>query len=78
MINHDDVIKKNINKHNPNRPRIPDHSYRILIIRISGFGKTKTLLILIKKDDGDCSNLIKSIYTLRILMNQNIEILLNA
>ena len=55
MINYDNVIKENINKHNPNRPRIPDHPYRILIIRISGSGKTKTLLILIKKDDGDCS-----------------------
>ena len=36
MINFDDVSKKNIKEHNPNRPQIPDHSYRILII--TGFG----------------------------------------
>ena len=47
MINFDDVTGENINKHNPNYPQIPDHSYRILIIRDSGLGKTNSLLNLI-------------------------------
>ena len=39
MINFD-VTKENIKEHNPNQPQILDHSYRILIIRSSGSGKT--------------------------------------
>ena len=37
-------IKEN---YNPNWPYIPDHPYRILIIGVSGSGKTNTLLNLI-------------------------------
>ena len=33
MIKFDDVTKENIKEHNPNWPQIPDHPYRILIIR---------------------------------------------
>ena len=40
IINFDDVTNENIEQHNPNCPRIPDHSSRILIIRGSGSGKT--------------------------------------
>ena len=32
MIKFNDVTKENIKYHNPNRPQIHDHSYRILII----------------------------------------------
>ena len=32
MINFDDVAKENIKGNNPNRPQIPDHPYKILII----------------------------------------------
>ena len=32
MINFDDVVKENVKEHYPNRPQIPDHPYRILII----------------------------------------------
>ena len=32
MTNFDDVIKDNIEVHDPNWPQIPDHPYRILII----------------------------------------------
>ena len=35
--------------HNLNWPYIPDHPYRILIIRGSGSGNTNVLLNLIKK-----------------------------
>ena len=31
MVNFDDIVKENI-KINPNWPKIPDHSYRILIV----------------------------------------------
>ena len=31
MINLDDVIKENINEHNPNWSQILDHLYKILI-----------------------------------------------
>ena len=33
MIIFDDVTEENIKEHNGNQPEIPDHLYRILIIR---------------------------------------------
>ena len=35
--------KKGKKEHNPNWPQIPDHSYRVLMIRGSGSGKTNWL-----------------------------------
>ena len=32
MFNFDDVVKENIKEQNPNWPKIPNHSYRILMI----------------------------------------------
>ena len=46
MINFDDVIKEETKKHNPNWLQIPDHPYRILIIRGSGSGKQTQYLIV--------------------------------
>ena len=37
-------------KHNANWPELPDHLYRILIIRGSGYGKTNALLNLINHE----------------------------
>ena len=45
MINFDEI---NETKHNQNWPYVPDHPYRILIIRGSGSGKTYALLDLIE------------------------------
>ena len=42
--------KKNIKEHHPNWPEIPDHSYRILIIRGSGSGITNTLFNMINQE----------------------------
>ena len=47
MTNFDVVKKENIKEYNPNRPQIPDHPYRILIIGGSGSGKTNSLFNLI-------------------------------
>ena len=47
MINFDDVTNGNKTEHNPNCSSIPDNSYRMLIIRGSGSGKTNALLNLI-------------------------------
>ena len=33
MIDFDDFVNLNIKEHNPNRPQIPDHYYRIFIIQ---------------------------------------------
>ena len=49
MINLDNIINDNNEKHNEKWPYIPDHSYRILIIGGSGSGKTDTLLNLINE-----------------------------
>ena len=49
MTNFDDVIKEETKEHNPNRPEIPDHPYRILIIGGSGSGKTNSLFNLINQ-----------------------------
>ena len=48
MINLDDIVNENKNKHNKNWPYIPDHPFRILIIGGSGSGKTNVLLNLIE------------------------------
>ena len=47
MINFDEYTNENRIKHNHNWPFIPDHTYRMLIIRGSGSGKTNALLNLI-------------------------------
>ena len=49
MINFDDVTKQNIKEHNPYWPEIPDHLYKILIIKDSTFGKTNSLFNLMNK-----------------------------
>ena len=48
--NYDKLVKLN---HNSNQPDISDHPYRILIIGVSGSGKTNVLLNLIKNDRPD-------------------------
>ena len=50
MINFDDYIHENKTGHNKNWPYIPDHPYRILIIKGSGSGKTNLLLNLIENE----------------------------
>ena len=47
MINLDNIVNNNNEKHNEKWPYIADHPYRILIIDGSGSGKTSTLLHLI-------------------------------
>ena len=42
MINFDDIVKENIKEHNPNWPRILNHSFRMLVIGSSGSGKTNS------------------------------------
>ena len=49
MINLDNIVNNNNQKHNEKWPNIPDHPYRILIIGGSGSGKTNTLLHLINE-----------------------------
>ena len=41
--NFDDIARENIKEYNPNRPQIPEHPYRMLIIGGSGSGKRPTL-----------------------------------
>ena len=47
MINFDDYTNEKKIEHNLKWPYIPDHPYRILIIGVSGSGKTNALLNLI-------------------------------
>ena len=49
MINLDNIVNNNNEKHNEKQPYIPDYPYRILIIGGSGSGKTYTLLHLINE-----------------------------
>ena len=49
MINLDNIVNNNNEKHNEKWLYIPDHPYRILIIGGSGSGKTNTLLHLINE-----------------------------
>ena len=48
MINFDDYVNENKTEHNRNWSYIPDHSYRILIIGGSGYGKINVLLNLVE------------------------------
>ena len=59
---------------NPNRPYIPEHSYRILDIGGSGSGKTNVLPNLIKHQRPDIDK--KFIYMSKIPLNQSINYLL--
>ena len=43
MTKFDDLTIENIKKHNRNQPQISDHPYRILIIGVSGSGKTNAM-----------------------------------
>ena len=47
MFNFDYITKDEIIEHNANWPQIPDHSYKILIVRRSGSVKTSALLNLL-------------------------------
>ena len=47
MINFDEHTSKSKKEYKPNWPYIPDHPYRILIIRGSGSGETNALLNLL-------------------------------
>ena len=49
MVNLDNIVNNNNEKHNQKWPYIPDHPYRILIIGGSGSGKPNILLNLINK-----------------------------
>ena len=49
MIDVYSITNENSKKHDEKWPYIPDHPYRILIIRGSGSGKTNTLLNLINE-----------------------------
>ena len=51
MINIDSITNENNKEYKEKWPYIPDHPYRILIIGVSGSGKTNALLNLIKKQD---------------------------
>ena len=46
MINFAEYTNENKRKHDPNWPYTPDHLYGILIIGVSGTGKTNALLNL--------------------------------
>ena len=48
MIHFDDYVNEYKTEHNKNWLYIPDHQYRILIMRGSGSGKTNLLLNLIE------------------------------
>ena len=48
MINFDDYVNENETEHNKHWPYTPDHPCRILIIGVSGSGKTNALLNLIE------------------------------
>ena len=53
MINLDNIVNNNNEKHNEKWPYIPDHPYRILIIGGSGSGKTGFLYLINGQKDID-------------------------
>ena len=70
MINLDDHANQNKIQHNLKWPYIPNHSYRILMIGRSGYGKISALLNLINNQaDIDKIYCMQKIYT-----KENIDI----
>ena len=69
MINFDDYSSENKTEHNQKWPYIPDHPYRILIIRGSGSGKTNALSNLINNQP----DIDKIYFTLKIRIKLNIN-----
>ena len=65
MINFDEYTNENKIERNSKWPYIPDHPYRILIVGVSGSGKTNALLNLTIS-----LILIKYIYMQRIRMKK--------
>ena len=51
MINLDSITNESNKEHNEKWPFIPDHLYKILIIGVSGSGKTNAWLNLIRQQD---------------------------
>ena len=51
MFNLDDIANESNKEHNEKWPYLPDHPYRILIIRDSGSGQRNALVNLIKEQD---------------------------
>ena len=64
MFNLNYTTKEDIKEHNPQWPEIPDHPYRILIVKGSGSGKTNALLNLI--NNPNAKNLHEAKYQLLI------------
>ena len=64
MINVDNYTNENKTEDNPKWPYIPDHPYRILIVVVSGSGKTNALLNLINNqpDTGKIYLYAKDLY----------------
>ena len=50
MFNFDYMTKEGIKEHNHNWPEISYHPYGIIIVGVSGYGKTNALLYLINHE----------------------------
>ena len=50
MIDFDDITKEETKENNPNWQQIPDHPYKILIIRGSASGNSNLLLNMISHE----------------------------
>ena len=59
---------KDIKKHSPNWPEIPNHPYRILIVEVLDMEKTNALLNLVNNNQ----DFVK-IFMLKIKIKQNIS-----
>ena len=74
LINFDVVSKEDIKEYNWNRPQIPDHPYRILIIGGSGSGKINSYFnVIIHQPVIDKIHSMKFIYMLKTHIKENIN-----
>ena len=62
MFNFDYIPKGDIKEHNAYWPEIPNHPNRILIVGISGSGKTNALLLISRQSDFDKIYIYAQIY----------------
>ena len=80
MKNYDQSVKIS---HNPSRPYIPDHPYRILTIGGSGSGKTNVLLNLIKHQQPDNDKKILNVKDpfeskYQLLINRRVKVVIKT
>ena len=73
MTDYDYITKESMEEHNPNQPRILDHSQKELIAEGSGSGKINSLLHMTKQQNRDDD--FRILLNIQVISRMSIKIL---